>query len=178
MTWVLLALAVVVVVALVSARLTWTARRLDRMHHRLDLAREALRTHLSNRAAVAIEVAVSGVLDPASALLLLEAAHEARAVLAADGDLGRSESALSEILRQVCDVETVATLRAQTSLADDLGDACRKVDLGRRIRNDQVVVARRLRRMRHVRWLRLAGRAPEVTTVEFDAEPPAALGPG
>ena len=59
--------------------LSWTANRLDRMHHRIDVARASLDTQLLRRSGAALELATSGALDPARSLLLVDAAHQARA---------------------------------------------------------------------------------------------------
>jgi len=57
---------------------SWRAGRLDRMHTRLQAARAALDVTLVRRSSVALELASSGFLDPATSLLLASAAHEAR----------------------------------------------------------------------------------------------------
>ena len=174
-----LIVAVVVAAMLVlGLRLIWTARRLDSFHTRLDLARESLRTQLGARAALCVEIAGSGVLDPASAVLLADSGRAALAELVVDGDVGTAESELSQVLREVVDAETVDGLRAEApDLADQLATVCAKVELGRRIHNDQVVRCRELRDMAHVRLFRLAGHAPTHATVDLDAVPPAALVP-
>ena len=58
--------------------MSWRAGRLDRMHTRLEAAHAALDVTLVRRSSVALELASSGLLDPATSLLLAEAAHEAR----------------------------------------------------------------------------------------------------
>ena len=60
-------------------------------------------------------------------------------------------------------------------LLEELAACCRKVELARRFHNDVVVSARALRSRRRVRWLRLAGRAAELRTVDLDDVPPPAL---
>lgn len=176
MEWLWVVLALVVVLAL-GSWLSWTADRLDRMHHRLEVARVSLATQLLRRSGAALEVAVSGALDPARSLVLVDAAHHARAVQ--DGDIEAAESDLSQALRAVfCDADEVRTLRASPEvgpLLTELAGDCRKVELARRFHNDVVTSARALRSRRRVRWLRLAGRAPEPTTVDLDDVPPAAL---
>ncbi|QWC85286.1 hypothetical protein KLP28_00365 [Nocardioidaceae bacterium] len=173
----LVAVAVVAVVVL-GLRLIWTARRLDAVHTRLDLARESLRTQLGARAAVVVEVSGSGVLDPASAVLLADAGRASLSELVAGGGVGAAESDLSRLLREVMDAETVDSLREEVpELVEQLGTLCAKVELGRRILNDQVVRSRDLRDMAHVRLFRLAGHAPPYATVELDADPPPALVP-
>lgn len=157
--------------------LSWTANRLDRMHHRIDVARATLDTHLLRRSGAALETATSGALDPARSLLLVDSAHHARAASA--DDFESAESELSEALRAVFrDIEELRSLRADAAvrpLLDELAGECRKVELSRRFHNDVVVSARALRSRRRVRWLRLAGRAAELQTVDLDDEPPPAL---
>ena len=66
---------------------SWRAGRLDRMHTRLEAARAALDVTLVRRSSVALELASSGFLDPATSLLLAGAAHDARG--GNDGPEGR-----------------------------------------------------------------------------------------
>ena len=176
MEWAWLVLAVVVLLAL-GAWLSWTAQRLDRMHHRLEMARASLDTQLLRRSGAVLELATSGALDPARSLVLLDAAHSARSV--ADGDMEAAESDLSQALRAVlADAEEVSGLRASPELGpllDELAGSCRKVELARRFHNDAVSTARVLRSRRRVRWLGLAGTAAEPATVDLDDIPPRGL---
>ena len=172
--WLVLLLTVVLVVGL---WLTWTANRLDRMHHRIDLARASLATQLQRRSGAVVELATSGVLDPARSLLLVDSAHQARG--AAPEDLEAAESDLSNALRAVFhDPDEARALKDEGGVGElvrELATDCRKVELARRFHNDVVVSARVLRSRRRVRWLGLAGRAAELRTVDLDDEPPAAL---
>lgn len=176
MEWVWAVGAVVVLVAL-ATWLSWTANRLDRLHHRLEVARASLETQLLRRSGAALELATSGALDPARSLVLVDAAHHARNVH--DGDLESAESDLSQALRAVlADTDEVLTLRASPELGpllEELTAACRRVELARRFHNDLVGSTRALRSRRRVRWLGLAGRATEPATVDLDDAPPAAL---
>ena len=176
MEW-LWALLLAVLVLATGLWLWWTAQRLDRMHHRIDLARASLDAQLLRRSATALELATSGTLDPVRSLLLVDVAHQARA--AAPHELEGAESDLSETLRAVLadDVE-LGELRADPAvgpLLEELAAACRKVELARRFHNDVVASARALRSRRRVRWLSLAGRAADLATVDLDDVPPAAL---
>lgn len=172
--WLLGGLAVLLALAL---WLSWTAHRVDRIHHRLQVARASLDTQLLHRSGTALELATSGALDPARSLLLVDAAHQARA--AGHDDLEAAESDLSEALRAVfSDAGEVRGLLAASDtgpLLEELTGDCRKVELARRFHNDLVTSARALRSRRRVRWLRLAGHAPPPTTVDLDDEPPRAL---
>ena len=169
--WVVLVTAVVVGLGL---WLSWTANRLDRMHHRIELARTSLDAQLLRRSGTALELVASEVLDKASALLLYEAAHEARAV--PPDRFEAAESALSEVLRAVfADEEQTQALRRHRDvgpLVHELAADCRKVELARRFHNDVVVSARSLRSRKRVQWLRLAGHAAELQTVDLDDVPP------
>lgn len=68
----------VVAVLFLGVYVSWRAGWLDRMHTRLQAARAALDVTLVRRSSVALELASSGFLDPATSLLLASAAHEAR----------------------------------------------------------------------------------------------------
>ena len=175
MEWFWAVLATVVAVTLLLW-LSWTANRLDRMHHRIDVARASLDTHLLRRSGAALELATSGTLDPARSLLLVDAASEARA---AQDDFESAESDLSEALRAVlADPGEVRALRDDESvgpLLAELAADCRKVELARRFHNDVVVSARALRSRRRVQWLGLAGHAAPLETVDLDDVPPDAL---
>lgn len=167
----------VAAVVLVSAALwaNWTASRLDRLHHQIETARAALDAQLVRRSAVAIEVASSGLLDPASSVLLADAAHQARAVPEDDREL--AESALSAALRAVLGDPELRTGLADEGpagreLLDELDTASRRVVLARTFHNDAVTAALRVRRKRPVRWLRLAGNAAMPEFFEIDDAPP------
>lgn len=174
MTGLLLTLVVLLVMVVVGLWFSWTATRLDQLHHRIDLGRESLRTQLALRSAVVLELVGSGALDDAGSLLLADAAHRARRT-----PDGQAESDLSQALRAVFDEPATGTaLRDEESgraLADELAAACRKVELARRFLNDQVTSAKALRSRRRVRWFGLAGHAPAPSTVDLDDVPPEGL---
>ena len=69
---------IAVAVLFLGVYVSWRAGRLDRMHTRLEAARAALDVTLVRRSSVALELASSGFLDPATSLLLAGAAHDAR----------------------------------------------------------------------------------------------------
>ena len=177
MNWLLLAVAVL---AVAGVYLSWTAGRIDRLHARLDAARAVLEAQLFRRSAVALEVATSGMLDPATSLLVVDAAHRARAG-GDDDDREVFESDLSKALAAAFpDPQTVTELSAQPGAAEllgELGAACRRVEMARRFHNDTVATTRSLRSRRLVRWFQLAGRARMPDMVEMDAAPPAGLVP-
>lgn len=177
--WLWLPLALVTIL---GWYLSYSASRLDRLHHRAESARAALEVHLVRRAAAAIEAAA--VLDPASGLMLAAAASESLAEEQSRNGGGHVveevENDLSRALHVTfADPADVAQLRANP-LAEDLLDAlaaaCTRVQLARRFLNDAVAQAQRVRRKRVVRWARLAGRASMPQMVEIDDSVPAGLG--
>ncbi|WP_242001742.1 hypothetical protein [Kribbella steppae] len=143
---------------LLGAYASWTAGRLDRLHHRVESARASLEMELARRAALVAELAGAGILDPASSLLLLDAAHRART--ASVDEREQRESALTRAIN--------ATSTEVEPWAGELSLAMRRVQLARRFHNDIVVSTRDLRRRRLVSWLRLAGHAPMPGTIELE----------
>ena len=108
-TWWFWGLLLVVAVALY---LNQTAGRLDRLHIRVDNARAALDAQLLLRAAAVSDLATSGLLDPASSLVLAEAAHEAR--VAVPWHREQPQSDLTEVLvASFSDALDVAALRSE-----------------------------------------------------------------
>jgi hypothetical protein len=174
-------LAVLLVLALLAWYLSYSAGRLDRLHHRVEGSRSALDAQLVRRAEAAIELSASGALDPASALLVAGAASEAlESGENEDTRRERTESDLTRALQVALDEESVEGLRADpvtSSLLDRLAASCHRARLARRFHNDAVTAATRVRRKRVVRWARLAGRAPAPETFEMDDDSPDALGP-
>jgi hypothetical protein len=156
-----------------------TAGRLDHLHRRIDTSRLALDAQLLRRSAVCQELASSGVLDPASSLLLADAAHRART----SADLGPDDRALAEsdltaALLAALDPEDIAEVQASpegAEMLDELDAACRRVELSRRFLNDAVRACRQLRRQRMVRLFRLAGHTPWPETWEMDDSTPEGL---
>jgi hypothetical protein len=181
-------IAVIVVLAIVSVLLalylSMTAGRLDRLHKRIDSAESALDLHLARRCAIVIEIVSSGIVDPATSSVLLDAAHAARDAAGSEGanhDVARwlAESSLSQTLVEVFDdpleTEMVADFPGALELWASLDGACRRVELSRRFLNDGVRACRQLRKQGMVRWFRLAGRTPWPDTVEMSDTPPSGL---
>src|SRR5437763_9260444 len=83
-------------VALLAVYVSWRAGRLDRLHARVEAARAALDAALVRRSSISVELAASGLLDPATSLLIAGAAHDARAAGEPDE---RAESDLTRALR-------------------------------------------------------------------------------
>ncbi|GAB77506.1 hypothetical protein SAMN05421595_1343 [Austwickia chelonae] len=162
--------------------LTFVAARLDRLHIRVEGTYAALDAQLVRRAEAALEVANSGALDPAEALILAGAATDSLEG-AESGQEEREgvESDLTRVIRLVvadrgdvvAPVELAAGLHADVALAawGRLESSGQRVMMARRFHNDAVVDVQRLRRRVLVRLFRLPGRAVLPRTVEFDDDP-------
>jgi hypothetical protein len=162
------------VVLLLAIYLSWTATRLDRLHWRVEASRAVLDAQLLRRSGAALDLASGGLLDPASAVLVADAASRARTMDEAGRE--QAESDLTETLgAALADTSSLRSQPGATAALDELGAACRRVGHARRFHNDTVRTARRLRRKVLVRWLGLAGRAPWPETVELDDEVPPGL---
>lgn len=165
---------VLVLILLFGLYLSWTATRLDRLHVRLDAARVALDAQLVRRSAATLELARSGLLDVATAVILATAARSAQ--IATEDEREPAESALTRDLRAAFDdPRELNELRETPEGADllqELGASMRRVQLARRFHNESVRAVRQIRGYRRVRYFRLAGRAPDKPTFEIDDEPP------
>ncbi|RCV51034.1 hypothetical protein [Marinitenerispora sediminis] len=162
---------------LLSFYVSWRAGRLDRLHTRVETAHAALDAALLRRSAVVLELAAASELEPASRVLLADAAGRARrAGGAREREL--AESSLSRALRAVLDQPGLREGLGEGAAPDgddllaEVEAAAKRVHIARRFYNDAVAATREARAGRLVRVLRLAGRAPLPEFFEIDDEPP------
>lgn len=162
--WLLLTLFVLIA----AWYLTFTATRLDRLHHRVETSWANLDVLLQKRAAVALEIAHSDIADPASTVLLTAAAYQAR-----DANIqsrSQAESGLSGALGLLLeDAEHLATA-ADGALLTELSGLTDKIRVAIAIHIDAVSRTQMVRSMFIVRLFRLAGTAPLPITYEFEAD--------
>jgi hypothetical protein len=148
--------------------LTFTATRLDRLHHRVETSWANLDVLLQKRAAVALEIAHSDIADPASTVLLTAAAYQAR-----DANIqnrSQAESGLSGALGLLLeDAEHLATA-ADSALLTELSGLTDKIRVAIAIHTDAVSRTQMVRSKFIVRIFRLAGTAPLPVTYEFEAD--------
>jgi hypothetical protein len=145
-------LAVVLAVVL-TAWVTFTLTRLDRLHARVDAAQAALDAQLVRRVAAVLHVvdAADSPLSPADRLRFEALTRRA---LAASGE--ERQSAENEVGRAVVElVDGPARLSAPASA--ELAEAAVRVLISRRFYNDAVRDTRSLRGRRMPRLLHLAG---------------------
>src|ERR1043166_4271104 len=88
---------IIIAAILVGVCVSWRAGRLGRLHARVEAARAALDAALVRRSSISQELAATGLLDPATSLLIAGAAHDARAAGEPDE---RAESDLTRALRR------------------------------------------------------------------------------
>jgi hypothetical protein len=154
-------IVVVAAIAIAGVYVSWRAGRLDRLHARLEARRAALDAALVRRSSVALELASSGLLDPATSLLLADAAHAARS-----GQDGQElpQSNLTRALRAVFGQpgfrSSLNGRDGAEELLTELEGAAHQVFLARKFYNDAVATTRAARRRPLPRLLRLAGGAP------------------
>lgn len=173
---------------LVGWYLSYSAARLDQLHHRVEASRAALDVQLVRRAAAAVEAAP--LLDPATGLLVAGAAADAltageqRDVPGGIEPPAVAEEVENDLTRALHaafdDPGHVADLRHQPFAGeglDVLAQACARVQLARRFHNDAVAQTLRVRRKPVVRWAHLAGHAQLPAMVELDDSLPAGLAP-
>jgi len=178
-TWVIV--GVIVILMLFGLYLSMTAGRLDRLHKRLDTTELSLAGHLLRRSSVATELAMSGLLDPAGAVVVAEAAHAARQagdLESFSSDRSRAETELTQALLATLEPEDVELIResgAGAALLDELAAAAQRVQLSRRFFNDAVQATIQVRTRPMVRGFRLAGHTPWPTTINLDDRVPTSL---
>jgi hypothetical protein len=170
----------------VGVYVSWRAGRIDRLHARVDMARVALDVTLLRRSSVAQELATSGLLDPATSLLLAGAVDRTRSAVSAGGSGGvvppREQS--GDRPRDLAESDLTRALRAAFSQPDfraslsgkegadellaEVEEAAHQVFVARKFYNDLVAVTRDARNRPLARVLHLSGRAKAPVFFEMD----------
>jgi hypothetical protein len=178
-----LATWLVVAVGVLAAAwyLSFTAQRIDRLHHRVESSRAALDAQLARRAGLSVELATR-LAEPHGTAL----ATAASAALHPSGDLAEVVQsgltrALADALAEPADVDRLR--RDSTGdtgdtgeILDRLTEAAARSQMARRFHNDAVAQTLRVRRKWVVRAARLAGHAGMPQMVEIDDRLPPGLG--
>lgn len=161
-------LLAILVVIVSGWYLSFTATRLDRLHHRVETSWANLDVLLQKRAAVALEIAHSDIADPASSMLLTAAAYQAR-----DANIqnrSQAESGLSGALGLLLeDSEHLATA-TDSALLTELSALTDKIRVAIAIHTDAVARTQMVRGKVVVKSFRLAGTAPLPITYEFETD--------
>jgi hypothetical protein len=162
--WLLAALLVLVI----AWYLTFTATRLDRLHHRVETSWANLDVLLQKRAAVALEIAHSDIADPASSMLLTATAYQAR-----DANIqnrSQAESGLSGALGLLLEDSQHLATAADSALLTELSGLTDKIRIAIALHTDAVARTQMVRSKLIVRLFRLAGTAPLPITYEFESD--------
>ena len=149
----------IIVVLIVGWRLTWLATRVDRANVRAERTWAALDAALVRRAERALELVLMPGIDPATALLVADAANAALDTQLSRQDRERAESDLSHVLDAVGPMLPSECSRLESE--------CARASICRRLHNDAVATALSLRRRYTVRVLQLAGHAVEPRPFEM-----------
>ena len=148
--------------------LSYSATRLDRLHHRVETSWANLDGLLQRRAAIAIEIARSDISDPASSLLLTFAAHQARE--ASVRDRSQAETGLTGALGILIESSTSMSGPIEQDLIRELKELTEKIKMAVSMHVDAVTRTQMVRKKWFMRFFRLAGNAPEPVTYEFEGD--------
>jgi hypothetical protein len=173
---------VLVVLAMVlwGFYISWRASRLDRLHNRLEAARTALDLAIVRRSSAAYELASSGLLDPATSLLLADAVRGARDASQAERDLAESDltQALRAVFGQPGFRKELEDMDGGAELIAEVEAAAQQVFIARKFYNDLAARTSDARRRPLARIFRLAGSASPPRFFEMDDALPDDDGPG
>ena len=159
-------LAVLLFIVLTGWYLSFSASRLDRLHHRVETSWATLDSLLQKRAALAQEIVAESNLDPATAYLISTSATAAR-----DANIierSSAESILSESLKLVQNAALDNALELPSELLVELSDLTSKVKLAINIHLEAVNATRNVRSKLIIRLFRLAGKAPLPVRYAFE----------
>lgn len=157
-----------VVILVILWYLSFSATRLDRLHHRVETSWANLDGLLQRRAAVALEIARSERADPASTLILTAAAYQARD--ASIINRSQAESGLSGALGLLQNDLTIESSASDEALLQELSELTNKIRVAIAIHVDAVNRTRAVRQKLIFKVFRLAGRAPLPVTYEFEED--------
>ena len=148
--------------------LSFSASRLDRLHHRVETSWATLDSLLQRRAAIALEVARSAITDPATSLLLTASAYQARS--ADIEDRSSAESVLSGALGMMLSERESILAKSDQALLSELEQLTDKIKVAIAIHVQAVNRTQLIRGKLVFRIFRLAGTAPLPVTYEFEAD--------
>lgn len=148
--------------------LSFSASRLDRLHHRVETSWATLDSLLQRRAAIALEVARSAITDPATSLLLTASAYQARS--ADIEDRSSAESVLSGALGMMLSERESIVAKSDQALLSELEQLTDKIKVAIAIHVEAVNRTQLIRGKLVFRIFRLAGTAPLPVTYEFEAD--------
>ena len=159
----LLLFGILILMLLLVWYLSFTATRLDRLHHRVETSWANLDAALKTRSALALEIARSNLVDPATSMLLLAAAHVA--VVADHSERAEAEAELSELLLSLLAEQA---LDSEGEIFRELSAARERLRIAIAIHLEAVTRTQAQRKRPVVKLFRLAGRAPLPVRYPFE----------
>jgi hypothetical protein len=157
------------VLAVVALYCYYTAKRLDRLHRRIDAASTALESQLRRRAAAVADLLDADELSTSVAAKLRDAVAATASATELSHEREVVENALSRVLANLAERDPKVFLSPSPAAAD-VHDEALRATIARRFYNDTVRDALVVRDKRVVRWLGLAGHAPHPAYFEMDDE--------
>jgi hypothetical protein len=157
------------VVILFGWYLSFSASRLDRLHHRVETSWEHLDALLQRRAALALEISHQTDLDPATDLILTQSAYVSREeAISNRNDAERSLSQSLKFLRELADSGELSIF---LPLLSELTTLTEKITLAVAIHLEAVNSVAKLRSRPIYRLFHLAGKAklPKIYSFEEDS---------
>ena len=148
--------------------LSFSASRLDRLHHRVETSWEHLDALLQRRGTLALEISHQADLDLATELILKESAYVSReeSIL----ERNDAERSLSESLRFLKDSAQNGDIQISVGLLDELHVLTDKIKIAVSIHLEAVNSVANLRSKRLYRIFHLAGKAKLPRTYSFEEE--------
>ena len=155
-------------IVIIGWYLSFSASRLDRLHHRVETSWATLDSLLQQRAALAQQIVAESNLDPATAYLISTSAISARKANIIERSA--AESVLSESLKLVQNSAQDNSLELPSELLVELSDITNKVKMAINIHLEAVKATRNVRSKIFIRLFRLAGKAPLPVRYEFEED--------
>ncbi len=144
--------------------LTFSANRLDRLHHRVETSWANLDAILQRRAALSLDIAHTGDMDRATGLLLTAAAHQAR-----DAEIAERSEAESSLTQALLLLQNESDLGEKyPELFTELESLTERLKIAISLHVEAVNAARARRQRLIYRVFRLAGHAPLPVKYAFE----------
>jgi hypothetical protein len=161
-------LIISLILLVIAWYLSFSASRLDRLHHRVETSWEHLDALLQRRSALALEISHASDLDPATKLLLTESAYVSREESIIERN--DAERSLSQSLRFLKSAASQGDLHINFALLEELTTLTEKITIAIAIHLEAVNTVIRVRSRLLYRIFHLAGSAKLPHTYTFEDE--------
>lgn len=158
----------ILAIVLCAWYLSFSASRLDRLHHRVETSWEHLDALLQRRAALALEISHLAELDPATQYLLTQSAYISREEAINERD--DAEKSLAYSLSLLREAAGSGELEIPAPLLGELSSLTEKISIATQIHLEAVSSVEKMRAKFIYKFFRLAGRAKLPTRYSFEEE--------